>query len=190
MSEGEIWKDVEGFEGFYKVSNRGNVYSIVRKDSRGQKRGGFTLKPTHARGYPQVNLYKDGERKHKLVHRLVAGAFIPNPNNFPEVNHIDEVKDNNDVRNLEWCTGEYNNNYGTRTERVVKKTSKKVRAVNVKTGEVFRFKSTAEAQRKGYNSGNISLACRGIYKNGDTGKLIGDGRTYKGHRWYYEEEGE
>ena len=69
-------------------------------------------------GYKQINLYKDGKMKRYLVHRLVAIAFIPNPNNLPVVNHKDECKSNNNVNNLEWCTYEYNNNYGTKKERL------------------------------------------------------------------------
>ena len=191
MSEGEVWKDVVGYEGLYKVSDKGNIYSIERITSQGNKCGGRVLKPRpHSKGYLEVILHKDGKMKQRRIHRLVAEAFIPNPNNFPQVNHKDEIKTNNELSNLEWCDARYNSNHGTRIERIVKKTSKKVRAVNIKTGEVIRFKSTAEAQRKGYNSGNVSLACRGIYKNSNTGKLIGDGCTYRGYRWYYQEEGE
>ena len=145
------------------------------------------LKPKYGgKGYPQVNLHKNGMSKTKSVHQLVAEAFIPNPENSPQVNHIDEVKDNNNVENLEWCDSKYNVNYGTRTERV----SKKVRAVNVETGEVVTFNSTQEAGRKGYSSGGVSTACRGAYR-ASTGKLIGgDGRTYKGFRWSYDVEEE
>ena len=185
MSKDEIWRDVVGFEGFYKVSNKGNVRSVDRINHVGREYSGRTLRSGYsADGYPQLQLCKNGKIKNKYIHRLVAEAFIPNPNNFPEVNHMDEVKDNNDVRNLEWCTRGYNNNHGTRTERI----SKKVRAVNVETGEVLTFKSTNEAGRKGYNSGGVAAACRGVYKNTKGDLIGGDGRTYKGHRWYYIEE--
>ena len=180
MTEGEVWKDIKGFEGFYKVSNKGNIYSVGRKNSRGRKCGGRVLKPLdRTDGYLEVNLYKNGVMEKILIHRLVAEAFIPNANGFPEVNHRDEDKANNNVENLEWCTSKYNTNYGTLIERL----SKKARAVNIKTGEVTIFKSTQEARRKGYFK--VSQACRGIYKNA-SGKLIGDGRTYKGYKWYYE----
>ena len=187
MSKGEVWRDVVGFEGFYKVSNKGNIYSVERKDSMGRKWGGRILRSGYTRGgYLKVDLYRNGIRKASRVHRLVAEAFIPNPNGYPQVNHRDEDKVNNNVENLEWCTSKYNNIHGTRIERVVKIQSKKVRAVNIKTGEVIRFKSTAEAGRKGYNQATVSASCRGAYKDNRTGKLIGgDGRTYKGHRWYY-----
>ena len=184
MTESEIWKDVAGFEGFYKISNKGNVYSVARKDTIGRKCGGRTLTPRNAGdGYLKVGLYKNGKTKGEYIHRLVAEAFIPNPNNYPEVNHKDEVKTNNYVENLEWCTSKYNSNHGTRIERL----SKKVRAVNIKTGDVLIFNSTMEAGQKGYDQGGVSSACRGAYKDSATGKLIGgDGRTYKGYKWYYE----
>ena len=181
MSEGEVWKDAVGYEGLYKVSNKGNVYSVERISSQGVKIGGQTLKPSNNNrgGYPRLDLRRNGIRKNESVHRLVAEVFIPNPNNYPEVNHKDENKTNNNVSNLEWCTRKYNNNHGTRTEKVRQKLSKKVRAINVETGEVFRFNSIAEAVRKGYHSGSVSRACRGIYYT--------TGHLYKGHRWAYEE---
>ena len=179
MSKDEVWKDIKGFEGFYKVSNRGNVYSVERRDSRGRKCGGRILKPRYNRGgYLQVSLCKNGKVKTKRIHRLVTEAFIPNPENHTEVNHLDEVKDNNELSNLEWCSREHNNTYGTRIERVVQAQSKKVRAVNVDTGEVLTFSSTNEAGRKGYNLRAVSQASRGIYYGGN---------LYKGYRWYYEE---
>ena len=184
MPEVEMWKDAVGYEGLYKVSNKGNIYSVERKSYIGRKCGGRTLKPfCREDGYPEINLRKNGIRKNKLIHRLVAEAFIPNPKSFLEVNHLDENKKNNCVENLEWCDAMYNNNYGTRIERV----SKKVRAINIKTGEVIAFDSTREAGRKGYSNGGVSQACRGVYKSSN-GKLIGDGHLYKGHRWSYEKE--
>lgn len=187
MTESEIWKDVVGFEGLYQVSNKGNVFSVMRVSSQGKKCGGRMLTPGYDKdGYLRVHLCKNGKGKIRFIHRLVAGAFLPNPKGLPQVNHRDEVKDNNNVENLEWCTNEYNSRYGTRTERI----SKKIRAVNVETGEVVTFNSTQEAGRKGYHSSAVSAACREAYKT-SYGKLIGgDGRTYKGYKWYYEAEEE
>ena len=109
----EIWKDVVGYEGIYKVSNFGNVYSIKNK-----KR----LKPyKNSCNYKRVNLWLNGRGENAVIHRLVAKAFIPNPLNLPQVNHKDENKANNYVDNLEWCTASYNCNYGTRIERFSKK---------------------------------------------------------------------
>ena len=186
MTKSEVWKDVVGYEGLYEVSNKGNVYSVERMDALGREQGGRVLKTKYNnRGYLMVSLYKNGKQKTRYIHRLVAGAFIPNPNGYSEINHRDENKVNNYANNLEWCTREYNNNHGTRNERMAQAQSKKVKAVNIKTNEVIKFNSTAEAGRKGYSVGGVSQACRGTYKT-NTGKLIGDGRTYKGYRWSYE----
>ena len=186
MTENEVWKDVVGYEGLYKVSDKGNVYSVERKDSRGKKWGGRALQPSyHSNGYLCLNLNKNGVTKNKKVHRLVLEAFVSNPNNYPEVNHRDEDKSNNNVENLEWCTRKQNVNHGTAIKRASQKRRKKVKAVNVESGEVLTFSSTSEARRKGYAQGHVSKACRGVYKNG-SGKLIGDGHTYRGHRWCYE----
>lgn len=186
MSKDEIWRDVHGYEGLYKVSNKGNVRSVDRINHIGRKYSGRILKPSpNTGGYLLVDLCKNGIRESKRVHRLVAEAFIPNSNNYPEVNHRDEVKTNNRVENLEWCTSRYNTNHGTLIERI----SKKVRAVNIETGEVVTFNSTREAGRKGYSHSSVSAASRGDYNDG-RGKLIGDGHTYRGYRWSYIEEGE
>ena len=176
MTESEVWKDVVGFEGLYKVSNKGNVYSVGRRDLRGNRRRGRMLKPKYnGSGYLTVNMYKNGKPKTRTVHRLVAETFLPNPNDLPQVNHRDEDKDNNNVENLEWCDSKYNINYGTRTERL----SKKVRAVNIKTDEVLEFNSTQDAGRKGYTQGAVAAACRGAY--------YARGHAYKGYIWSYEE---
>lgn len=114
----EVWKNIKGFEGSYQVSNYGNVRGIDRilKDGRFWK--GRTLKPgSNGKGYLYVHFNLNG--KNYLIHRLVAEAFLPNPNNYPEVNHIDEDKSNNKVDNLEWCDHKYNNNYGSRNKRML-----------------------------------------------------------------------
>ena len=180
MSDSEVWKDVAGYEGYYQVSNKGNVHSVARVSSQGKKCGGLTLKPRNVGyGYLQVSLYKNGKMKQKFIHRLVAEAFIPNPESLPQINHIDEVKTNNELSNLEWCTREYNNNYGTRIERFTQALSKKVRAVNVETGKVITFNSTQEAGRKGYHQSSVAAACKGVYNTGG-------GNLYRGYKWYYE----
>ena len=115
----EEWRDIKGYEGKYQVSNLGRVKSL--KDSKENYREKILSNSTDKRGYSNVNLYKNGKRNYFKVHRLVAEAFIPNPNNYPQVNHKDENKTNNCVSNLEWCTHEYNINYGTRNKRVSEK---------------------------------------------------------------------
>ena len=179
MTESEIWKDVVGYEGLYKVSNKGNIHSLERLNSRGRKCGGRMLKPRHhAGGYLRVSLYENGIKKDELVHRLVLEAFVENPNNLPEVNHKDENPSNNELSNLEWCDARHNNNHGTRNERIAQTLSKEVRAVNIKTGEILTFNSTQEAGRKGYSQGHVAAACRGDYNTGG-------GNLYRGHRWSY-----
>ena len=120
----EIWKDIEGYEGFYQVSNLGRVRSLERTIKRKSTYGGLyhikgqILKLKQDKGYLRIGLRKNNILKYYSIHRLVAEAFIPNPNKLPCINHKDENKQNNYVNNLEWCTYQYNNNYGTRLDRV------------------------------------------------------------------------
>lgn len=104
----EIWKDIEGYEGLYQVSNLGNVKSL---NYRNKGIEGILTPKCNCDGRLWVDLYGHGKPKHMLIHRLVAMAFIPNPNNYPQINHMDENPKNNHVDNLEWCTGSYNIRY-------------------------------------------------------------------------------
>lgn len=116
-----IWKDIPSYEGLYQVSNDGKVRSLDRIDTLGRKRKGRILKQAFdKKKYKYVSLCKDNKSKALKVHRLVAMTFIPNPNNYPIINHKDENPSNNHVSNLEWCTYKYNSNYGTRNERLSK----------------------------------------------------------------------
>ena len=130
----EIWKPVVGYEGLYEVSSFGRVRSLDRICPKGRIRKGKSKKLTiDKKGYLTVGLSKNSHRKLFKVHRLVAGAFMPNTNNLPMINHKDENKQNNmiwvnddgsidyDKSNLEWCTAKYNANYGTSKERIRKK---------------------------------------------------------------------
>lgn len=110
---GEEWRDIENYEGMYQISNFGRVKSLPRSRVRGRilKLGRGT------NGYAIVHLCKKCVQETLSVHRLVAKAFIPNPDNLPEVNHLDECKTNNAVSNLRWVTREENENYGTKRER-------------------------------------------------------------------------
>lgn len=146
----EIFKDIEGYED-YQISNLGRVKSLRFGKEK-------ILKPVkNNKGYIYVCLSKQGKHKNHKIHRLVAQAFIDNPNNFSELNHKDEDKTNNCVNNLEWCNRKYNNNHGTRTE----KTSKQV--LCLETGKIYP--STIEVERQtGFSQGNISNACTGRYK--------------------------
>ncbi len=105
----ETWKPIDGYEGFYEVSNMGRVRSLPRTIGN-KNRKGVVLKPNITPyGYQQVLLCKNGMRKQHKIHRLVANAFIPNPNNYPVINHKDWDTSNNSVDNLEWCDIRYNN---------------------------------------------------------------------------------
>ena len=107
-------------------------------------------------GYYRIGLTKNFKRIHYSVHRLVAKAFIPNPENKPQVNHKDENKINNNVNNLEWCTAKYNANYGTRNERTGERQTKSVKCVE--TGVIY--KSLTEASKStGLSMGDISNVC-------------------------------
>lgn len=113
----EEWKDIQGYEGLYQVSNYGRVKSLGNEKKRNDK---ILKAQTKKNMYKQIGLHKDGIEKKYLIHRLVAQAFIPNPNNYKEVNHKDENPSNNNVFNIEWCSSSYNANYGTRKERIGK----------------------------------------------------------------------
>lgn len=179
--EKEIWKDVVGYEGYYDVSNLGRVRSVDRFVSN--MFGTNTLRKSKLKKlkdqnrYKRVGLNKDGKKKLFLVHRLVAEAFIPNPNNLPEINHIDENPSNNNVSNLEWCSRDYNLNYGTRGERISDKNKISLIGKNINNpslskavlqftldGEfVAEYPSTREAERQtGIKNQSISLCCKGV----------------------------
>ena len=112
----EGWKDIEGYEGLYQVSNLGRVKSLGNDKNKKEK---IRKVRKNNFGYLHLTLHKNRIAKDYLIHRLVATAWIPNPNNLPEINHKDECKTNNTVENLEWCDATYNNNYGTRIIRMV-----------------------------------------------------------------------
>lgn len=114
----EEWRDIKGYEGLYQISNLGRVKSL--RDNHGNYREKI-LNPSNRKGYLIVSLCRKGRKREFKVHRLVALHFIDNPNNYSQVNHKDENKENNRVDNLEWCTPKYNSNYGTRTQRASEK---------------------------------------------------------------------
>ena len=142
----EIWRDIEGYEGLYQVSDQGRVKSLKRKDSLGRTIEERILKPVVVgRGYLQVDLYTGGKMKRFYVHRLVCEVFHENPENKPEVNHINEIKTDNRACNLEWCTRIENCNHGTRNERMSKQVSQ-----YTLDGELVKvWQSTNEAERQG-----------------------------------------
>ena len=124
----EIWKDIQDYNGDYQVSNLGRIRTFK------QGAQGRILSPILNRGrYLKINLYKDGKMQTHAIHRLVAEAFIPNPNNLPQVNHKDENGQNNCVDNLEWCDAQYNNTYGARIEKTIAKKSYPVLCIETNT---------------------------------------------------------
>lgn len=165
----EIWKDIDP-EGIYKISNLGRVRTTIRQGCSVE-----FLKPiVNYKGYLTVDLRWDGKRHHATVHRLVALAFIPNPNNYPEINHKDEDKTNNRVDNLEWCDHWYNIHYGTGIERGKEAMKKDVNQYD-KQGNFIKcwhgVSSAASALK--IDSSCIVRCC-----NGET-------RTYRGFIWLY-----
>lgn len=171
----EIWKDITGYKNLYQVSNFGQVRSLHKNHTH-------LLKPCkQSHGYLQVFLIKDKKRVPFYIHRLVAQAFIPNPDNLPEINHKSEIKSQNyvwvnedgtidlDKSNLEWCDRVYNVNYGNRT----KKTSRPIKQLTLNGELVYIWSSTREAERNGFNHSNICSCCNNRLK------------THMGFKWEY-----
>ena len=148
----ETWKAIAGYEGLYEVSDLGRVKSLKFCKEK-------ILKPQKTRDdYLQVDIYKDGKVKHSKVHRLVAEAFIQNPQGLETVNHKDEVKTNNVASNLEWMSRGDNKRYSA---------NKSVQMFDKKTGELLAtFPSLMEAERvTGIHKSNISECCNGKQKS-------------------------
>jgi len=170
--ETEIWKDIEGYEGKYQVSNLGNVKSLNYNNYGYEK----LLSPFLNSGYLYVDLLINTKRRTFRVHRLVAEAFIPNSDNKPEVNHINEIKTNNRAENLEWVTRKENVNHGTCPERKRKsmingKTSKRVLQYDLEGKFIQEWESVNEIGRNGFRATSISNCC------------LGKINTYKGFIW-------
>ena len=165
MNSTEVWKDIEDYKGLYQVSNLGRVRSLDRIDALGRLRKGKVLAyGLSGGGYLQVGLHRDGKVEQKLVHRLVSEAFLPNPDNLPQVNHKDEDKANNQVENLEWCTALYNNTYGTRVERVTKVREKRIYAIT-SLGHRYYFSGVNKASRLlGLKKVHVSACLHGRQK--------------------------
>ena len=166
IMENEAWKPVVGYEDLYEVSNLGRVWSV--------KKNIFRKLRKDRDGYLVVDLCKNGKKEWPQVHRLVAKAFIPNPENLPQVNHKDEDKTNNQVSNLEWCTPEQNNNHGTRNKRAAEKLSKPIKQLSLDGELIAIWKSSMEIYRqKKYDYSLICKCCRG------------ERNKHKGFKWEY-----
>ena len=154
--------DIIGYEGLYAVTSCGKVWSHRRQK--------FLAPKIDRYGYVLYHLYKDGKEKLALAHRLVAQAYIPNPENKPDVNHLDEDKQNNSVNNLAWCTTRENCNYGNRNAKLAMKSSIPVYCIEQQ--KVYPSALVA-AQETGATNGGISCCCRGKQK------------TSGGYHWRY-----
>lgn len=164
----EIWKDIEEYNGLYQVSNFGRI-----KNKKKEKILKLFL-DTH--GYVQVRLYKVSKNKSHKVHRLVAKAFLPNPNNLPCINHKDENRTNNKIDNLEWCTYKYNNNYGNRIEKYIEKRSKKTLQYDLKGNFIKEWESVKHITKElKISKSGISSCAKGKFKQ------------FKGYIWKYKE---
>jgi len=166
----EIWKEIEGFSN-YQISNYGRVCSLQRKGTK----GGILKAVPDKDGYMRVHLYKDKKSYHRKVHRLVAKAFIPNPNNYPQINHKDGIKNNNYYKNLEWSTVKENHYHAWNVLGV--NGSLKPRPVigyNLVTGQIVTFKCLSDANKYGFDKSSISKCC------------LGKRKTHKNYTWQYE----
>ena len=187
----EIWKPVVGYEGVYEISSFGRIRSLDRITSyisRTQEGKEYTTTHSHKGklmkqhnnhfGYKVIALCIDGKYRTYMVHRLVAEAFIPNPNNYPVVNHKDENKQNNCVENLEWCTQQYNINYGSGNIRRIdtrnqNKSYHYQREVGQYTLDGVLIKKYPSASDTGYCRESIRDCCNGRQK------------TAYGYKWGY-----
>ena len=175
----EEWKTIENYEN-YQVSNFGRIKSLERIDNNNHLVKERILKQsTNKYGYQQVHLCRDGKQKMLYVHRLVAMAFIDNPNNYEQVNHKDENKCNNHVDNLEWCDCKYNCNYGSFIEKHSGENNPmygKLGKDNPNAKQIIQltlggdciklWDSMMDIKRTlGYNQGNIGSCCRGERKS-------------------------
>ena len=178
----ELWLPVAGYEGLYEVSSIGRVRSLRTSTRIKDKCGRIMRLKIDQRGYFRVNLTAEKKSKATLVSRIVASAFIPNPQMLPIVGHNNDIKTDNRVDNLYWTTADENlthnglreNFFAKRKEKmqnIIKALSVPVIGENIKTGDVLRFDSMQDAQRNGFSSGKISLCCAGKRS------------THKGYTW-------
>jgi len=165
----EIWKKINNYED-YEISNFGNARSLKNNNIK-------KLKPSKSSsGYLQIVLCKNGKTKNCFIHKLVAKTFLENKNNYLEVNHIDENKENNNVNNLEWCSRKYNMNYGNIKIKQSNAKKKKVAKLNNNNEIIEIYESIKEASIKNNaQETNIAKCCK--HKK--------HYNTCKGYKWEY-----
>lgn len=189
----EQWKPIKGYD-HYDISNLGRVKSLERIAhtplASYLKPENILKAADNGKGYKFVRLWQDGKSKKHYIHRLVAEAFIPNPNNYPEVNHIDSDPSNNKVDNLEWVTHRQNakhmmsqgrgamcrKEHKKRIAEINKKQRKAVIGKSVATGEEIRFPYLNATKERGFDTSSVSECCNGYRKN------------HKGYTWRFAEE--
>lgn len=166
----EVWKDIPGYNGLYKVSNTGKVKSMYFHSQKGKgnniKENPKILNPgIDSYGYSIVSLCDGNTKKTMAVHKIVAKTFIPNPYNFPCINHKDENKQNNSVENLEWCTVKYNNSYGTKGRRTSNTLKKKVFQYDKQMNLIKVYNGAIDAEKEtGISRSNICTCIKGRIK--------------------------
>lgn len=172
----EIWKNIEGYEGYYQISSTGKIKSLKYHDLKRKIPKIIKWRITN-KGYAQIILSVNNIQKRYSIHRLVALHFIPNPNNYPCVNHKDENPLNNNITNLEWCTYSYNTNYGNCISKIKEKSVGKKGSIPViqksLNGEfIAEYWSVGEASRvTGISHTTINDCCRGFKKDYKNNKI-------------------
>lgn len=197
----EEWRDVVGYEGYYMVSNLGRIATLSHTVDYTSVYDGVKVKKAFKtkqclrklhngkHGYVECTLRDSKRIKLMKVHRIVAKSFIPNPQKLPSVNHKDEDKTNNKVENLEWCTCEYNVNYGTRNERLKSSLSdahknglynnayrvgrKPIVGISLLDNTTLFFEKSSDLKEYGFERHLVSKCCRNLRKD------------YKGYKWMY-----
>lgn len=170
----EIWKDIPNYEGKYQISNLGRVKSILYVNGKTRKTKERILKNKNTGKYQHILLWDKGKCYNYTIHKLVAETFIPNPNNYSEINHKDENVNNNRVDNLEWCTRKYNINYGNRTIKAKNKLSVSIVQYDLQGSFVKEWNCMQDAIRV-YNNYHICDVCKNKRK------------TASGFIWKYKE---
>lgn len=161
------WYDVPNYEGIYKINKNGQVKKVSNNK--------LMSLCTDRNGYKFYHLTSSsGKRRTELQHRLIAKVFLPNPDNFPMINHKDEKPSNNNIDNLEWCTHTYNMNYGGKIAKTIEKNSKKVYCYFIDGSLDKIYKSTQETSKDGYEPKHVSDCA------------LGKRKTHKKRIWSYE----